>query len=83
MLSIHDCGLLTSGFNQLCFWAPVRSPVAAKETSGLNPVHSESIPTFTEIQMNNRYIKGPFLKNNNNNNNFVLGFFLFLLFLDP
>lgn len=63
MLCIHDCGLLTSGFNQLCFWAPVRSPVAAKETRGLNPVHSESIPTFTEIQMNNRYIKGPFFKN--------------------
>lgn len=83
MLCIHDCGLLTSGFNQLFLWAPVHSPVAAKETSGLNPVHSESIPTFTEIQMNNRYIKGPFFKNNNNNNNFVLGFFLFLLFLDP
>lgn len=53
--------------------------------SGLNPVHSESIPTFTEIQMNNRYIKGPFLKKkkSNNNNNFVFCFFIFLLFLDP
>lgn len=81
MLCIHDCGLLTSGFNQLCFWAPVRSPVAAKEPSGLNPVHSESIPTFTKIQINNRYIKWPFLKKILILFCFVC-FFLFLTF-DP
>lgn len=45
VLYIPVCSVLTSGFDQLCFWAAEQSAMSSNETRELNLVHCE--PTFT------------------------------------